>query len=201
MSKPTESLEWVKGGNQDQLLKPDAGLENTGYSPSEQPDARHFNWVFKNLYSWISYLDSIVTNLGEAQTLYDAYVGGGGTHADFNALMADSNIANIKRVFVRRPIALDATQVINTDDIEIVFAAGASITKVTGTTKAFQLTGNKIRFKGARFDTWASPGDVCIEQTATSKNNLVSECLFYNCVKAIQDDGTNNTQLANVEEV
>lgn len=194
MAKPSENLTWVSDDIEAKFIKPPMELEARGYNSSEQPDHRHFNWIFRNLYQWLKHFDEAVELIEGAQSLYDAFVGPGGTHADFNALMADPSIANIKRVMVRKSMALTETQIINANDIEIHFAAGSSIVKVLGATKAFSITGNKVRFIGARFDSWSGGGDLAIELTADSKNCLVSNCLFYNCTDKITDLGTNNIQ-------
>lgn len=200
MARPTSLPHWT-AGEPEKVLAPDSSLLDRGYIADEQPDARHFNYLFYMAFLWIKHLDEITTNISGTQDQYDAYVGPGGTHADFNALGADADIANIRRVFVRNSLALTTTQIIDFDNVEIVFANGAVVTNADDAGTAFRISSNRITLTGARFTNWSNAGDVPIELTNVSKNCVISNCSFFACQDTIQDASDSNHKFSNFVEV
>lgn len=205
MAKPATSINWTYG-NPDQAIisvEPGAAKKQEGWKTDERPPKEYMNWLFQNIDEWIKYLDSEVENFSTQSVIYDAYVGANGTHADINSLMADPDIASKKHILVIGTIAVDEIQVISRDGMTFEFKAGAGITKngPTGAATGLQIQANRTRIINARFLSFNAAGNVALKIDATYKNNLVQGCMFNDNETAIDDQGTNNQLIGNIEEV
>lgn len=128
---------------------------------------------------------------------FDAIVGASGTHATINDVIADSNIANIKRVLVVDAVgALNTTQTISVDDIEFFFKQGATYTNGTAGT-GLSITGNRVNIIGGRFLNFTT----AISVGSTKKNNLLMNIRFNGNTTSISDSGNNTTISNPIEEV
>ena len=196
-SRPGTYPRWALTGTR---TNPGNSAINTGWLPDQIPPAEWHNWLFGFLGDWIDWLDYI-TQANLAIQEYDAVVGVSGTHATINALMADINIANIHRVLVTSPQTLTSTQVINKSDILLDFKESAVYSKGASLAKGISITANRVRIRGGRFTDWAAGGNVAIQIESGVKNCFITECLAVNNNTFINDLGSNNLVVNNIEEI
>ena len=180
MPKPSEGhLDWTDG-DAAKIQDPGSSKKLLGWVASERPPFKFFNWLFYVQDLWNKYFES-VTDAFVAQGLsYDAVIAPTGTHADFNALMADGEIANIKRVLVAAPLTLSATQVINADDMVFIFKPQAIITKGGGVVVGFQITSNRVTFHDGYFKDFSTGGDIAIQMTNAGAGHYLNGGRFTN---------------------
>lgn len=193
-SKPTERPQWATD-NTAQVITPSTSKQTVGWI-SEKPPYQYFNWLFKFIWLWISYFENRTDALLQE---FDAIVGSGSgcSHASINAVMADSNIANIKRVLV--VTSPGENQVISQAGMEFVFKPQATITKGSSAI-GITLNAAKTKIKGATFSGFNAGGDKGVYIPTGIKNCLVTQCSFLNCSTDIDDQGTNNFLTANIIE-
>lgn len=202
-SRPSTTPQWTDG-NALKQVEPSGGKKLLGWTKSERPPFQFMNFLFYDIYNWVIWFDYL-TQLSIANIDYDAYVGtglsGSIAFADFNALMASPNIANIKKVLVKNPMTLTTTQILSANGIEFVFHPSAVISKgvALGSNPGFRIESNRVTFSGAGvFTDFTGPA---IRIPATFKNNLIKGQRFNACTVTIDDLGDNNTMSDNIEEV
>ena len=203
MAKPTSKPEWTVG-NQDfatVTVEPSAAKKEAGWFPDERPPREFMNWLFNNMGDWIDYFETEIDSFANQSVIYDAFVGGGGTHADINALMADANIANIKNVLIISTLAVDATQIINQPGMNFTFKANAGITKngLTGADLGLQIDADRVRILNGRFLSFNVAGDKAMQ--VNGNNCLIFGNMFNDNDLAIENLGNNNELTSNIEEV
>jgi hypothetical protein len=131
---------------------------------------------------------------------WDAIVGTGGTHADINAVIADSNIANIKRVLIISSSTLTTTQTISQADMEFVFKAGVVYSK-NSATKGISVNADRVTITGGRFSGFNGGSDTAIQIESGKKNNLIHCARFNTNTADITDNGTGSMLYGNIQEV
>jgi len=199
LPKPSSHLNWTDGAPA-KVQEPTGGKKLLGWAFTERPPFEFMNWLFFRLDEWVKYFESVTDELSIQKQEYDAIIGTGGTHADFNAFQADANV-NLKNVLVTTPLTLAANQIITKNDIRLTFKPQAVVTKAVGCTIGLQLTGERVKVMGGRFVGFNVAGDKAIQLTAPSKNCLISQMNFLNCLTEIDDLGTNNSLNENITEV
>ena len=200
MPKPSSKPDWTLT-NPTRRQEPTAPKKETGWDIDERPPSETMNWVLFNLTEWTIYFEEITDALNGIQTAYDAVVGVLGTHATINDLMADANIAQIKRVLVSSPQTLTgAPQVIDQDDMWFEFKPQAVYSKGAGSTLGIQITSDRVTIMGGRFTNWSTGGDKAIELTAAASACLIMAARFASNDTSIDDLGSNNVLQANIEE-
>ena len=128
--KPTSKSDWTKG-NPDfatVTIEPTTQKKIDGWFPDEPPPREFINYLFNIHGQWIDWAEAEIDLLIPLQSTFDAVVGTGGTHADINEVMADGDIANIKRILVISPLVLLVKQTINQPDIHLEFKPQATFT-------------------------------------------------------------------------
>jgi hypothetical protein len=199
-SKPSSKPDWTVG-NPDfstVTVEPTTAKKQEGWIPDERPPRETMNWLFFNIDEWIDYFEEQLDLVVAQGKIYDAFVGGGGTHADINELMADTNIANIKNVLIVSTLAITTPQVINQDGMDFKFKGGAGILD-NGTNIGLQIDSNRVRIINGRFQNFSEPGNKAIQ--INGNNNHVVFGSFSNNDLAIDDQGTNNVLIGNLEEI
>lgn len=204
MAKPSSKPEWTVG-NVDFgtiTVEPTATKKEAGWLPDERPPREYMNWLFFNINEWIDYLEGVTDVFATQGNIYDAFIGGGGTHADVNAWQADPDIANLKNALVISTIAIDVPQVIDNDGCNLDFKANAGFTKngPTGSDFGIQVDANRIRINNGRFIGF---NDVGVDKAIILNGNncLVHGCMFNDCDTVIEDNGNGNVIGTNIEEV
>lgn len=200
LPKPVSHINWTDGAPE-KVQEPTSGKKLLGWAFKERPPFEFMNWLFYRLDEWVKYFESITDELALQKQEYDAIIGIGGTHADFNDYEADPNVANLKNILVTKPLTLASNQIITQNDIAITFKPQAVMTKAVGCTIGLQLTGLRCKIYGGRFVGWNGVGDKAIQLTAPTKNFLVTGVSFVDCTTEIDDLGTNNTLVGNISEV
>ena len=202
LPKPTSKPDWTVGNPSfgTITIEPSAAKKLTGWQADEKPPHEFFNWLFFNVGTeWIDYLESITDEIAPTGELYDAYVGTSGTHADLNAaILAVSDDA---RIFVIDALAVTSTQIISKDGLAIHFKDNAAVYSKGTAGTALQITADRVKIIGGRFTGFNGGGEEAIEITAAASNTLITQCSFFDNTTNVQDDGTNSTFVANVEEV
>lgn len=204
--KPASKPEWTVN-NPDfgtVTVEPTAQKKQDGWFADERPPREFFNWLFFIIDAWIKYFEEVTDGLVALQSTYDAVIGTDGTHADFNEVMADPGIANIKRILVKSPLVVLVKQVINQPDIHIEFKPQATFTDgadlPTGlefTAAAKRCTVLYGRFSG--FDD--QPGDEAITLLAGADNCLLMGNRFFSNSNDISDNADNTSMVGNIVEV
>lgn len=200
LPKPASHINWTDGAPA-KVQEPTAGKKLLGWAFKERPPFEFMNWLFFRLDEWAKYFESVTDELSVQKQEYDAIIGIGGTHADFNALMADVGVALLKNILVTTPLTLTSNQILNQNDMIFTFKPQAVITKAVGCTIGLQVTALRVKIKGGRFVGFNVAGDKAIQLTNTAKNCLVTQASFIDCVTEIDDLGTNNSLSANISEV
>lgn len=200
MPKPSTKPDWTLT-NPTARVEPTAPKKETGWAVEERPPAEFMNWLFYNLTEWVIYLEDVTDGLAGLDAAFDAVVGINGTHATINDLMADANIANIKRVLVTTAQTVTANQVINQNDMEFVFKPQAVLTKGGGSTIGIVVNAERVSIKGARIVSFNAAGNKGLELTANARNCLVTQCRFLDNDTDLDDLGANNSLSANISEV
>lgn len=178
ISKPTAYIDW--NTSKSNVIEPIAGLKTAGYVQDDIPLASNHNWIFNLLDQWSKWL--------EGCNEFDAVIGANGSHADFVALFADSNIANIRNILVIDKLTSQQIIPSTYNGKRFTFKRGAGIDPTTGTALIIQSEDNEI----IGLTTYS--GSLGIQLTSTAKNNLISN---YRCLDAVtteyQDDDTTNS--------
>lgn len=200
LPKPSSHINWTDGAPA-KVQEPTVGKKLLGWAFKERPPFEFMNWLFFRLDEWTKYFESVTDELAVQKQEYDAIIGTGGTHADFNAYNADPLVANLKNVLVTTPLTLAANQVITQTGVKFTFKPQAVITKAVGCTIGLQFTGARVTVVGARFVGFNVVGDKAIQLTAPSKNCRVIESSFIDCLTEIDDLGSNNVLSSNISEV
>jgi hypothetical protein len=206
MPKPSSKPNWTVGNPDIATItvEPTNSKKQAGWLPDERPPREFMNWLFFNLGEWVDYLEEVTDDFADQSIIYDAFVGGGGTHADINALMADPDIANLKNILVVSTLAIDNIQEVDQPGMTFTFKAGAGITKngPTGADVGIRLaaTADRTRIINGRFVGFNDPGvDKAIE--ILSDNNIISCCMFNDCDTEIDDTTGNSVSNGNLTEV
>jgi len=69
MAAPTYFPEWattdvtLTSANTPNKIRPSQSLREIGYDKDQIPSCQNYNWQFKNIYDWVSYLDTEVQTL------------------------------------------------------------------------------------------------------------------------------------------
>jgi hypothetical protein len=203
MAKPTSKPEWTVG-NPDfgtVTVEPSAAKKEAGWLPDERPPREFMNWLFNNMGEWIDFFEAEIDNFSGQSVIYDAFVGGGGTHADINALMADPDIATKKNILIVSTLAVDDTQIINQAGMNFTFQANAGITKngPTGAVIGLQIDADRVRILNGRFLSFNVGGDKAMQ--VNGNNCLIQGNMFNDNNTAIENLGNNNELTSNIEEV
>ena len=203
MGKPVNKPEWTEGNPDFNTItvEPPAAKKLAGWLPDERPPREFMNWLFNNLGEWINYLEE-QTDLFTGQSIvYDAFVGGGGTHVDINDLMADPDIASIKNVLIVASLSVDNTQVVNQPGMNFEFKPGASIIKNggTGAILGLQIDADRVRILNGRFIGFNQAGNKAMQ--LNGNNCIIMGNLFSDNVVSIDDVSETNSLVANIEEV
>lgn len=204
MAKPSSKLDWTVGNPNfgTITIEPTAPKKETGWGINERPPRETMNWLFYNVHEWIEYFETTTDSLLGIDAAYDAVVGVNGTHATINDLMADGDIANIKRVLVTTPQTLTTTQVIDQDDMEFIFKPQAVHSQGSGLNVGIQITSDRVTIDGGRFTDFTGGGtDTPIQLTAAASNCIIRNARFNNNEVDVDDQGTNNGLFNNITEV
>lgn len=198
--KPVEGhIDWTDGAPS-KVIDPGAAKKLAGWLASERPPHRIMNFLLYVVDKWNKYFEE-VTDAFVAQGLsFDAVIAPTGTHADFNDLMADPGIANIKRVLVATPLTVTVNQVINQPDMQFVFKPQAVITKGAGATIGLTIDAARVTLLGGRIVGFSVGGERGLRITANGDNYHVSGTRFLNNdlhVEDLSDGGL----LQQIEEV
>ena len=190
--KPSEGhIDWTDGAVS-KITDPGAPKKLLGWEAAERPAFTFMNFLFYVIDQWLKYFEA-VTDAFVAQGLsFDAVIAPTGTHSDFNDLMADGDIANLKRVLVAAPLTLTSTQVIDQDEMEFIFKPQAIITKGAGATVGIQVTGDRNTFRGGQFKDFSTGGDIAFQLTNTADDNYLDGGLFTNNDTDVDDQGVNS---------
>lgn len=203
MAKPTSKPEWTVGNPDFATVtqEPSAAKKEAGWLPDERPPREFMNWLFYNFGEWIDYFETEIDSFSGQSVIFDAFVGAGGTHADFNALMADPEIANKKNVIVISTLAVDNPQIINQPGMNIWFKPQAGITKngPTGANIGLQIDADRVRIMNGRFLSFNDGGDIAMQ--INGNNCLAQGNMFNDNDTALDDQGNNNALVGNIEEV
>lgn len=202
MAKPAQDAKWATSGTA-LIADPGVGKRDTGWIV-EIPPVEFFNWWMNNVGNWIEYLDLQVDAVTALQSIYDAIVGAGGTHATLNDVVADMGVdlpAQDIRVFVQDPQTVIATQVLDKEGIEIDFHPKAFMAKGLTTVIGLQIDAKRIKIKGGRFLNFDEVGGIAIDMTANAKNCFIENNTFDNNTDEIADAGSNNVKVNNIEEI
>lgn len=179
--KPSTVLHWMTGYTGVNSQQPTSGVQAAGFSPGQQPAYNLVNYQFQNLCDWRDYFESLTDTIKGVIGIYQAYVGSGilATHADLNAVMADSGIAAGSRVLVLSNATLNTIQQITKNNIFIEFQPGVTYSKGTanyGIQIAASISGCRIR--GGSFSGFSTGGNAAIRIESTALPAWVTECLF-----------------------
>jgi len=197
--KPASHIDWTDGAPA-KVVEPSAAKKLLGWTALERPPFEFMNFLFFRLDEWVKWSEAEIDAIVAGGLEFDAVIAPTGTHSDFNDLMADADIANIKRILVATPLTLTTTQTIDEDDKEFIFKPDAVMTP-SSLAVGFQITANKIRFVGGRFTGFNNASDIAIQITNTAKNALITQGYFFDNDTDIDDQGSNSTLVANVVEV
>lgn len=198
-TKPTSKPSWTNNNPSfpTVTVEPTAAKKQAGWAPDERPPAEFLNWLFYNVGEWISYFETITDNLVTRIGQYDAIIGFGGTHATINDVMNDANINNIKRVLVTQSIVIDEVQLIDKNDMTLMFKPQAVV--VMGeSANGLKIDAERVKVIGARFKNFTGKA---LELSEGSRNCLVAECSFLDNGVMIENLGTGNVLSNNIEEV
>ena len=202
MAKPAQDAKWATSGTA-LIADPGVGKRDTGWIV-EIPPVEFFNWWMNNVGNWIEYLDIQVDAVASLQSIYDAVVGAGGTHADLNAVVADMGTglpAQDVRVFVKDPLTVLATQVLDKEGIEIDFHPKAFVAKGISTVIGIQIDAKRIKINNGRLMNFDEVGGKAIDMTANAKNCFVKNNTFVNNTDELVDAGANNVKVNNIVEI
>ena len=200
--QPTSFLDWTESNTVQPPVSvaPSEQERIAGYVPGQGIPAEILNYQFREIGRWIAFLNERASIIENQNSIYDAFVGPDGTHADLNAVMADPNIANIHNIYIFASLAVNATQIISKDGVNIYMAAEASITKAgSGPSIGLQIDSDRVRIRDGRFSSFSDSGDCAIR--INGKNNLIDGCFFNSNDKAIDDQGQGNAFVGNIEEI
>lgn len=204
MAKPTSKPEWTVGNPSfaTVTIEPSAGKKLAGWGVAERPPAQFFNWLFWIINEWIDYFETTTDSLIALQGIFDAVVGTGGTHTNFNDLVADANwiAGNIKNVIVVSTIAFDAPITIAIDDVNIVSKPGVTLAGTAAANRAFILTAARTRIMRCRFNNFNQGGDSAIELNGADYP-MILQNYFINNTATVTDTSSTDPLLAhNIEE-
>jgi len=200
LPKPSSHINWTDGAPV-KVQEPTSGKKLLGWAFKERPPFEFMNWLFFRLDEWAKYFESVTDELSIQKQEYDAVIGTGGTHADFNAYEADVNVALLKNVLITTPLTLATNQVVNQSGVRFTFKPQAIITKAVGCTKGILFTGERVTVVGGRFVGFNVAGDIALELSAATKNCLVTQASFVDCLTEVNDLGSNNSLTSNISEV
>lgn len=204
--KPASKSDWTKG-NPDfgtVTIEPTAQKKQDGWFPDERPPRQFMNYLFNIHGQWNDYFEEVTDGLIALQSTFDAVIGTGGTHADFNEVMNDPGIANIKRILVISPLVVLVTQVINQPDIHIEFKPQATFTDGADLARGLQLTAaakrcNILYGRFSGFDNLG--GDDAIELLAGADNCHLMGNRFFSNSNDITDLAAGTVLTGNIVEV
>lgn len=206
MAKPASKPEWtVDNPNFGTVtVEPTAQKKQDGWLPDERPPRQFMNWLFFIINEWIDYFEQVTDGLIALQSTFDAVVGTGGTHADINEVMADGNIANIKRILVISPLVVLVKQVIDQPDIHIEFKPQATFTDGADLATGLELTAaakrcNILYGRFSGFDNGG--GDEAIKLLAGANNCHIMGNRFFNNSNNISDLADGTVMTGNIVEV
>lgn len=206
MAKPVTKPDWTEGNPNfgTVTIEPTAQKKQDGWFIDERPPREFMNWLFWNITQWVDYFEEITDTLTALQGTYDAVIGTGGTHADFNEVMADGNIANIKRILVVSPLVVLVKQTINQPDIHIEFKPQATFTDGADLPTGLELTAaaKRCTILYGRFSGFDNGGgDEAIKLLAGADNCHLMSNRFFSNSNDISDSAANTTLTANILEV
>lgn len=198
-TKPTSKPTWTDGAAAKQV-EPTAGKKILGWTRQERPPFQTMNWLFYLIGQWIDYFEQEIDAVTALKSVYDAVIGIGGTHASIADLMADPNVEDFKNVLVKDPITLSGAVTIDQDGMNFDFKPQAIIAGLTSLDNGLIITGEGIRFRGAKFVNFNKAGAVALLLDTSSKFCIISECYFNNCSTTITNNGSLNNLSNNIEE-
>lgn len=121
---------------------------------------------------------------------YDIIVGDlnviGTTHSTLAAALAAA--LDGSRILVTRDEDVDAIPTVITDNIEIIFKKGVTLTK-DGVIAGLQISADYCTVKNGRFSGFSVGGDSGIIIDAATKGVVIDACRFLSCDTNIIDDG------------
>ena len=194
MPRPTDKPAWTQGNTTVQA-QPSSGKKLAGFSPNERPLPSTFNWIFGNFSDWIDWLDICTSK----STGFDAVVGSlpNCTHADLNAVMADSAIPQGAKINVVTDLNPTLTQQITKNNCEIIFRPGVNFNFASSATTGLQLSAAGIRIRGGRFVNWTTQA-ILID--AGSNYCFIVENRFVNNAVDVTDNNGKAVQASNITE-
>lgn len=202
-SKPAIYPTWATDGGA-LIQNPGSAKQGEGFKV-EIPPVEYFNWLLNLHGAWTQYLDQELAKVQEIQGLFDAIVGNGGSHADINAVIADMDGETLPtqdvRIFVKDPLTVLATQVVNKEGVEISFAPKAFVAGGAGLVKGLQVDASRVKILHGRFMNFDEVGGVALELTANAKNCHVLHNSFINNEEDLVNNGANNQLIGNMTEV
>lgn len=199
MAKPAKHLDWTDG-DAAKVTEPPTGKKDLGWTAAEKPPAKWFNWLFYIQDQWNKYFEEIADAVLANGTIYDAVVGVGGTHATIPDLLADANIAVKKNILVISPFTLNTTTIFNQDDMNFYFTPKAVTAKGTAAV-AFEISANRVRIYGARFQNFNGGSDECLRINNGSDYTMIRDCYFFNFNQSINDQSEKSSLIGNIEEI
>lgn len=203
MAKPAQDAKWATSGSA-LIADPGVGKRDQGWIV-EIPPVEFFNWWMNNVGNWIEYLDMQVDAVAALQSIYDAVVGAGGTHATINDVMADMDGVTLPvqdvRIFVKDPQTVIATQVIDKEGVVVDFHPKAFMAKGLTTLIGLQIDASRVKINEGRFLNFDEVGGIAIDMTANAKNCFIQGNTFDNNTDEIADAGSNNVKVNNIEEI
>jgi len=191
-TKPSQGhINWTDG-SVSKVTDPGSPKKLLGWEASERPNNKFMNFLFYVQDLWNKYFEDITDTFTAQGLSFDAVIAPTGTHADFNALMSDGNIANIKRVLVAAPITLSSTQTINADDMVFIFKPQAIITKGAGVNVGIQITSDRVTFHDGYFKDFDQSGDIAIQLTSAGNGHYINGSRFTNNDTSVDNQSSNS---------
>lgn len=199
MSKPAKFPDWGTSAPANLISDPGSAKQAQGWIV-EAPPVQYFNWLLNLIGLWIRYFDGELTSITAQSNSYDAIVGASGTHTSIQA--AVDAVPAGGRILVTENYDLADPVNISKNDLEIKIKPGVTISNQATARKGFIISSQRVRIIGGKLQNFNDQvGDIAIELTATSKNCLITQVYFFNNEIEINDDGTNNVLVGNIEGV
>lgn len=127
---------------------------------------------------------------------YDAIVGvesdTKSTHASLNQVMADANIANLKKILINSSYSIDTPENIDQDDKEVIINPGVVISKGSSATGVI-VSGNRVTINQGKFASFNGGSDIAL--AFEGETGLCFGTRFQDCDTEILDNSTNGTAI------
>ena len=196
MPAPSTLLTWMSGQGAPQVQFPSNGKQTAGWQIDERPAREFMNALFQNAFDWISYLNSVYSQVAGVTGIYQGYVGVTNplaTYASINAAVAALPAGS--RILVLESAVLNTIQAISKNDFEVNFVAGVTYSKGTASS-AIQVQASGVKIKGGRFTGFNGVSDIALLIDAGSAFTMYSEMRFNgNTTNVTDNNGTGANDL------